>query len=133
MGVLGTFGDVVFEVSSQRIHTFNDFTREASARFEEHQRILQKPKLEFLGPEADQITFRMRFDVSFGITDVKAEMDKLLRKCREGKAETLLIGGVRYGLYKWVVESVRQTMKVFDGQGRLISGEVEATLREYVL
>src|SRR5690606_38655263 len=121
MGVLGTFGDVVFEVSSQRIHTFNDFTREASARFEEHQRILQKPKLEFLGPEADQITFRMRFDVSFGITDVKAEMDKLLRKCREGKAETLLIGGVRYGLYKWVVESVRQTMKVFDGQGRLIS------------
>lgn len=133
MGVLGTFGDIVFEVSNQRINTFYDFIREATARYEQHQRILQKPKLEFLGPEADQITFTMRFDIRFGITDVKAEMDRLLRKCREGKAETLIIGGFRYGLHKWVVESVRQTMKVFDGNGRLLAGEVEATLREYVL
>lgn len=121
---------MIFEVSSERIATIDDFSRSASARWATHEIIGSKPISEFLGPDLDTISFKMRFDAQFGVNP-KAEMDKLLEMCRSGRAETLVVGGYALGVYKWVCKEVKQDWVYFDGQGRPIVGVVEVTLQEY--
>lgn len=130
MGLIGSFGDVIFEVSSERMRTFHDFSRSASARWATHEIMRYKPALEFLGPDLDTISFQMRFETAFGV-DPKLEMDKLLRMCRSGQAEQLIIGGSVMGYHQWVCDSIRQNWQKVDGRGRIIVGVVEVTLIEY--
>ncbi|MDT3416179.1 phage protein U [Brevibacillus aydinogluensis] len=131
MGQIGSFGEIVFEVSLEKIRTFSDLKRSASSRWNAHERFGQKPRSEFLGPNLDEISFVMRFDVSHGM-DPKKEMDRLLAWCRSGRAETLIIGGIPIGMDKWVIKSVTQNWKVVDGSGRLLIGEADVTLEEYM-
>lgn len=130
MGLIGSFGEVIFEVSSERIRTIHDFSRSASARWENHNIILRKPTSEFIGPELDTISFSMRFDAAWGVNP-KEEMDKLLIMCREGRAEPLIIGGFALGVYRWKITSVRQNWLRFDGRGRVILGVADVTMEEY--
>jgi phage protein U len=130
LGVIGSFGDVIFEVSDKLMRTFDGFSRSASAKWENHEIIGKKPISEFLGPGLDIISFTMRFDVRWGVNP-KAEMDKLLIKCRSGAVETLIIGGFALGVNKWKCTSVKQNWQAFDGQGRVIVGTADVTLEEY--
>lgn len=131
MGQLGSFGDIIFEVSLEKLRTFSEFTRSTASRWATHERFGQKPRSEFLGPNLDQISFAMRFDVRYGM-DPKAEMDRLLSWCREGRAETLIIGGTPIGMDMWVIKSVTQNWKTLDGSGKVIVGEADVTLEEYM-
>jgi phage protein U len=131
VAIIGSLGDIVFEVSNQKVRTFNDFSRSASARWADHEIIGRKPLSEFIGPDLDEIKFRMRFDVALGLNP-RNELDRLLIKCRTGKPETLVIGGKPLGMFKWTVRQVGQSWKTFDGAGRLLVAEVDVTLKEYM-
>ncbi|GIO09676.1 hypothetical protein J31TS6_57040 [Brevibacillus reuszeri] len=131
MAVIGSFGDIVFEVSIDRVRTFDDFSRSGSGRWAKHDRQQKKAVSEFLGPELDEISFTMRFDVSHGVNP-KVEMDRVLEKCRSGQAETLIVGETPLGMDKWIVKTFKQGWKKLDGQGRLLVGELNVTLEEYM-
>jgi phage protein U len=131
MGVIGSFGDIIFEVSSEKVRTIDDFSRSEAGRWAAHEIIGQKPKSEFLGPGLGAIAFKMRFDIRFGVNP-KTEMDKLLIMCRSGIAETLIVGGTALGVDKWVIKSVTQNWQHFDNAGRCIVGGTDVALEEYV-
>lgn len=122
---------MVFEVSHEKIRTFDGLERSASGRWADHELLGRKPLSEFLGPDLDEITFGMRFDVQYGMNP-KQEMDRLLDMSRTGKAETLIIGGVPLGMDKWTVRTVKQKWKTVDGRGQLLQAEVDVTLKEYM-
>lgn len=130
MGLIGSFGSIVFEVSHQKIQTIDEFARSATTRWSNHAIIGQKPKSEFLGPELDTITFKVRFDAMWGVNP-KTEMDKLLIMCRAGQVETLIVGGLALGVYKWKITSVTQNWLTHDGRGRPIIGVADVTMEEY--
>ena len=50
MGEIGQFGEISFEVSSDKILTFEDFKRESESNFTNHNLIAQKPRTEFIAP-----------------------------------------------------------------------------------
>ncbi|MBY0088398.1 phage tail protein [Brevibacillus brevis] len=131
MALIGSFGDIVFEVSLNRVRTFDDFTRSVSSRWAKHDRQQQKAISEFLGPELDEISFTMRFDISHGVNP-KAEMDRILDMCRSGQAETFIVGDTPLGMDQWIVKSCKQGWQRFDGQGRLLVGNLDVTLEEYM-
>jgi phage protein U len=131
VGQIGSFGEIIFEVSLENIRTFRDFSRSATSNWSEHERFGQKPRSEFLWPDLDEISFVMRFDARYGMNP-KAEMDRLLSWCREGRAETLIIGGIPIGMDQWVIRSVTQNWIALDGTGKVIVGEADVTLREYM-
>ncbi|WP_312117962.1 phage tail protein [Brevibacillus reuszeri] len=118
-------------MSAEKIRTFDDFSRSASSRWATHEIIGRKPISEFAGAALDGISFKMRFDVRYGMNP-KVEMDQLLIMCRDGRAETLIIGGTAYGMYKWVVKTVTQGLKQFDGSGNVLVSEVDVSLEEYM-
>lgn len=64
---IGSLGDIVFEVSSSKVVTFKDYKRTTKARFQSHDIIGQKPILEYLGPDGEEISFTMQFSISLDV------------------------------------------------------------------
>lgn len=131
LAVIGSFGDIVFQVSHEQVRTFYDFTRSGSSRWSKHEVIGKKPVSEFSGPDLDTISFKMRFDILFGVNP-KKEMDKLLVMTRNGTPGRLIVGDSVLGFYKWVCTRYSQDWKKVDGKGNVIVGEVTVTLEEYM-
>ena len=130
MAKIGTFGGLSFVVSSSKVSTFDDLKWDTSAAYATHDRHLQPDLLEFLGPDPEQITFKMKFSVFLGVNPLKAVND-LRRMVREGTVERLVIGGRVYGDYKWAITKVSNAMKTFDNKGNCWAAEVTVTLKEY--
>ena len=130
MAKIGTFGGLSFAVSSNKVSTFDDLKWDTSAAYATHDRHLQPDLLEFLGPDPEQITFKMKFSVFLGVNPLKSVKD-LRRMVREGTAERLVIGGRVYGDYKWAITKVSSAMKTFDNRGNCWAAEVTVTLKEY--
>lgn len=121
----------MFVVSADMIRTFENFSRSTASRWAKHEIMGQKPKTEFVGPDLDTISFKMRFDVMYGINPRK-EMEALLDLARSGKAVPLVIGGKGLGMNKWVVKSVDQEWVYVDNRGNVLVGVVNITLEEYI-
>lgn len=128
---LGSFGDLVFEVSTEKVRTFSDFKRTNSERWASHEIIVEKPKSEFIGPGLDGITFTMRFDVNFGVNP-RQEMDRLVDMSRNGEVHYLIIGGKGLGEGMWKIKTLGQEWTVVDNMGNVLSSKIDVTLEEYV-
>lgn len=131
LGVLGSYGDVVFEVSSDKIRTFDELTRTTADRWEKHDIIGQKPKSEFIGPGLDTITFTMQFDVNHGMNP-REEMEKLLVMSRDGQVADLTIGGKGLGVSPWKITNLVQRWQVVDNEGHVLKAGLDVSLEEHV-
>jgi hypothetical protein len=130
--VIGSFGDVIFEVSTRRVRTFDNFARGGSGRWAEHEIINQKPVPEFTGPGLEEISFSVRLDANMGVNP-ESELKKLREMRDTGKVADLIIGGEPISESMWVLESLREQHKVFSGNGRIIIATAELSLKEYPL
>ena len=58
--MLASYGKITFKVTEDEIKIFNNFTISRKARYVAHERINNKPLLQFMGLEADTISFNMQ-------------------------------------------------------------------------
>ena len=130
MGEIGQFGDITFEVSDDKIVTFNNFRRDTASKYKNHELIGQKPRTEYIAPGLDIIAFTVILNAQFGVNP-RDEMNRWLEYCRSGDAEWLAIGGRLLGVDKWIVKSVSQEWGVIYDGGILASGKVNISLQEY--
>lgn len=128
---IGSLGDIVFEVSSRGVITFDGMKRNTKARYGNHEIAGQKPLLEYLGPDGEEISFIMRLSTNWG-ADPAEEAGKLRELCGKGEAMYLIIGNQTIGENMWVIESVGESLETVDNSGRVIVSEVDVTLKEYV-
>lgn len=129
--MIGSFGDLVFVASADKIRTFEDFERTTSPRWALHDVHLMRPIPEYLGPGQDSISFSMYFDVRYGMRP-RNELARLTRLCREGTVDRLIIGGMPMGTGKWYIESLGQTWEKIDNKGAVLVGRAEVTMKEYL-
>ncbi|WP_051650219.1 phage tail protein [Selenomonas sp. AB3002] len=126
---------VAWEISSSGIQPRGYHLRWPQAhhqsRFGTHEINGQKPLLEYLGPDGEEITFTMRFSTSWGV-DPTAQAQQLRELCEKGEAMYLIIGNQTVGANMWVIESVGESLVSVDNMGRVIVSEVDVTLKEYV-
>ena len=128
---IGSLGSIVFEVSSRKVRTFKDLKRTTKARYAPHEVIGQKPILEFLGPDGEEITFTMQFSLSLGV-EPQAEADAVRHLCEVGTAMYLVLCNTVVGANPWIIESVGESVDTVDNTGRIITTQIEVTLKEYV-
>lgn len=119
MGKIGSFGNVVFEVSSQTVRTFDAFTRQRRYSFARHDTVSGKPALEFTGQTLDEISFTMDFLLSLGVSPEK-EVEKLAEMAEPGKAHLLILGDKVYGY--WVIEELDEELKQWIKGGSIHTG-----------
>lgn len=128
---IGCLGDIVFEVSSKTIKTFDRMQWSGSARYSEHQRHLSHALTEFTGLDPDTISFEMVLSLYLGVEPM-AELVKLWTYERSGKAVPLVIGDKIYGKYRWTVKSHKTKMQTYDKRGNLTGATVSVELLEYL-
>jgi phage protein U len=130
MAVIGALGDIVFEVSANKVETFDDMEWNMSAKYAEHDRHLDFSLPEFTGNDLDEIPFNMKLSANHGVDPMK-EIVKLTTAKREGRTLPLVIGEKAYGTYRWVIQTLKFGMKRFDNKGKLIEADASVTLKMY--
>ncbi|MDL2280314.1 phage tail protein [Selenomonadales bacterium OttesenSCG-928-I06] len=131
MGQIGSLGEIVFEVSGEKIQTFKDMKRSSSARVATHEILGQKPMLEFIGPGLEDITFNIKLSQSLGV-DIDDSLEKLRSMRDEGKIEFFIVAGEPVTDNKWLVLSLSEATNYTDGTGKALSVDVDVALKEYV-
>lgn len=129
MANLGTWGPITFEVSADRIRTWNDARRSADARWHAHEVYAGKPVKEFLGPGDEKVTLQVRLDADRGI-DVPAELRDLREQRDIGAQHPLIIGGELQG--DFYLKGISEQWKRTDKNGVVIVAIVDLAFEEYV-
>ena len=129
--MIGSLGEVCFEVSGQSIKTFDDMRRNASARLATHELINRKPLTEFVGAGLETISLSIALSAFYGIDPI--EEVKVLREMRDkGMAVPFILDGQPQGDGLWLLESLEEEWHYIDNYGcpRVIN--CSCTLKEYI-
>lgn len=127
---IGSFGSrLVFEVSGEKIFTPQGVQRENKARYEEHQVLGSKPRLEYLAPELQSFSFSIQLNAAHGVNPARS-LKTIQELVEKGLAERLILGGVNHGYF--VIESAAEDWRYALPDGRIINASVSLTLKEYI-
>lgn len=105
---IGSFGQTVFSVSTDRVLTPSSFSRSVAARYEEHKVLGAAPRLEFLAEELPTMELAVRLHAGHGVNPLE-ECKKLEAACLAGKVQKLIIGGIPWG--DMILESISETAR----------------------
>jgi len=128
---IGSLGDITFEVSRDKVFTFDELRRDVKMRYAKHEIIGNKPILELVGPDLSEIKFKMILSASMGVNPLK-EMDAIYTAYTNGEAMVLMLGNYVIGNYKWVISDFCEGYSAIDNLGNVWRLEVDITLQEYV-
>ena len=127
---VGSLGDVVFETSAERVLTPSSFSKERSARYEDHQVQGGLPRSEFLAPELASFDLAIRLCADMGVNPIEMA-DQLSAYSTTGEVVRLILAG--WNLGKVTVRSVRQTWKYMEPGGTGVQiVDLALQLKEYV-
>ena len=129
--MIGTLGDIAFEVSEEKIRTFNNYKFSAGANYSEHNIHVKRSLLEFTGLKAASASIDIVLDESLGLT-VADELEKLTQLLENHEAVKFILDGKIQGSEKWVLEGLEVSHEIINNQGRTIRAGVNIKLREYV-
>jgi phage protein U len=129
--MIGSLGDVVFEVSSESVETFRDLQFQHSAKYAQHDIHGNVGLLEYTGRNPTAGSLKIRFDSALGV-DPMQEIDLLYRMMGNGVAVNLILDGRPQGEGLWVIESFSEEWKVVNNTGKMIAAESSIQLKEYV-
>ncbi len=127
---VGSFGELIFQVSAQKILTFDSLTVQTEARWTEHERHLQNPLPEYQGVQNDKITLPVYLS-AFAGTNPAEEIGKIQSMIKTGTPHYLVIGTAAYGNVRWVIQKAKIDMQRYDNDGNLLEASVSMTLFEY--
>lgn len=142
--IVGYLGEIPFVTSRDYLITFDDYQRQGEGRWAKHEVVNNKPMLEFLGPDLEEISLKISLRRDHGINP--EELLKKLRMMRDtGQAVPLVLGSkvigevVKSKIIKapfanniglWVLTRISESVKHWAG-GNIYSVDIEITLSEY--
>lgn len=127
-GGVGSFGPVVFSVSADVLYLLDGVSRSTKARVEEHQVVGAKPRLEFIAPELDEVSFNIFLHAGHGVNP-REEINRLRFMCVEGRAQRLILGGSNLGPYL-LLDVTENWLRGGPG-GVILVASASVTLKEY--
>ena len=128
---IGSFGPIVFSVSSLAVLTPNNISRNISKRTTVHEVIKGKPRTEYLGPGLQAFSFDITLRAEYGVRP-RLMLDLLAEMAEGGLAYLLQIGGKPVGKHLWSLDSVSETWDNLYSMGELSQATVKISLTEYV-
>lgn len=122
---------VVFETSDRKILNFTKMQRTVKGRWASHSRIGKKPKKQFLGPDADQLTFSITLNAEHGVRPRKT-VENIEKLIRTGKPQTVVIGSKKVGSNKYAITEISENWKTILNKGEVVKITCDITLEEYL-
>ncbi|WP_288907297.1 phage tail protein [uncultured Megasphaera sp.] len=130
MATVGSLGGITFNVSSRRVLTFDNYSRQGNIKQAEHEIIAEKSNMEFTGLEPEEITFDIQL---FSQLNVKPE-DKLeaLRNMRDtGQVVSFILGSSPVSQNKWMIVGLSEKPSYWKQRGKMHVVTVSVMLKEY--
>ena len=122
---------VVFETSERKILNFTKMQRTVKGRWASHSRIGKKPKKQFLGPDADQLTFSITLNAEHGVRPRKT-IENIEKLIRTGKPQTVVIGSKKVGSNKYAITEISESWETILNKGEVVKITCDITLEEYL-
>jgi len=122
---------VVFETSDRKILNFTKMQRTVKGRWASHSRIGKKPKKQFLGPDADQLTFSITLNAEHGLRPRKT-IENIEKLIRTGKPQTVVIGSKKVGSNKYAITEISESWETILNKGEVVKITCDITLEEYL-
>ncbi|MBQ3645104.1 MAG: phage tail protein [Synergistaceae bacterium] len=129
--MIGSLGEIVFEVSTEQIFTFNDLTIQRSAKYSSHAIHGRKELLEFTGFAPVSMSMNVVLNAALGINPLE-ELEGLQEIFTSHEAVLFILNGVPQGDNLWVIESLNEKYDDFHKIGIPQYIEVSLSLKEYV-
>ena len=117
---LGAFGDVAFQVSSDRVLTFDKYKRTTKHNFAEHKVHNRQPVLESVGGELEEISMTILLHTSLGRT-----------MCKNAEPNDLIIGTEAINGTRFVITEISEDSTVWSPLGILMESKLTIKLKEY--
>ena len=129
--MIGTLGrKIIFEVSDNRVLTFESMSREVSGRWTEHEVLGVKPKAEFLGPGLQSVTLPIYLSAGLGVRP-RTVLERVEGMVEAGTAEYLVIGNRPVGGNPFRLTGSSETWNTIFNRGELAKATLSITLEEY--
>lgn len=129
---VGNIGQsVVFETSDSRILTFRNFKRDVKGRWASHARTGEKPRKQFLGPDASSVTFSVTLSAEHGVKP-RDTVENLERLIEQGLPQTVVIGSRQVGTGKFVVTEMAEGWERIYNNGEAVRITCDITMEEYL-
>ena len=126
---IGSFGDIVFQISDEKFLSIKNMTREKKAKWEEHTILNDLAFTEFRGRDLNTMTLDIQLVSSMG-SDIEGNLSKLNNILENGEHHYLSIGGNTIGDFPYVLESISEAFSIyFDSEFKNV--EVSLGLKEY--
>lgn len=130
--MIGSLGKkIIFEVSDDRVMTFQNMTRNITGRWATHEAMNAKPKAEFLGPGNQSIDLPITLSAALGVRP-RAILDTIAEMVETGTAEYLIVGTGPVGKNPFRLTGASETWDKIYSKGELVKATVTITLEEYV-
>ncbi|MBR1476889.1 MAG: phage tail protein [Lachnospiraceae bacterium] len=131
MARIGNLGSLItFEVSSNKVLTFEKLSQTVSGRWATHNVIGGKPKPEYIGEGQRTINLPIFLSVNHGIRP-RTTMERIEEAVEDGETFTLVIGGKKIGSRQWIISQMSESWGEVIRDGRLCSAHLTLTLQEY--
>jgi hypothetical protein len=132
--MVGSLGDVVFEVSSEKVKTFQDLKFQHAMKYAQHDIHGGVGLLELTGRAPSTASLKITLDSALGVDPLK-ELAMLFGMMILGKVVDLILDGAPRSMLPgshWIIENISESLKVVNNEGKTIAIEVDLQLKEYV-
>ena len=127
--MIGSFGDIVFETSDEKILTPMSMTRTGGAVWADHPMLYKKPKREFMHSESRGVELEIKLKASLGVSPAKS-IDALYKLMENGRTHPLVVGGRPMSRYDMAVMTISDAWDEVLSGGELISATVSVKFEE---
>ena len=128
---VGTYGEIVFNVSHLQVMTPSNISGSTGADWADPEVLGSKTKSQYLGPQLRSYQMDIQLSSSFGVAP-RTALDRLQEMSENGEVHYLIIGLAPLSMNKFAIESISDTWDVVGRMGVLMECKVSLTFREYL-
>lgn len=130
MAKIGNWGSIIkFQTSDRRILTFKEMSKTYPIRTNVHNLLGRKPKVEFVGPDLEKVTFTIELDAMYCRKPLKVER-KLQDAAQHGIVAPLIVGG-KCILHHGIITELSSHYDIIIKHGGIYSMKLDVTMMEY--
>ena len=129
--MIGTLGDIVFEVSDQTVRTLKNLKGEAGSDWGSHDVVHGKPRSEWIGPKNRTYSFDMQLRAQDGVPP-RRTLTQLQKMAEGASAYYFVLGGQPMADNPFKVLTASDAWDVVFQDGKLIACTVSVKLEEYL-
>lgn len=128
---IASFATKVFEVSSNKVYTFDDLQFGSALESEKQDNPGTKPKTYIKGPDLSSLSFKITVNTNLGL-DPRNEVGDWLKLKNDGKPYPFIVGGRPFGANQWLLKDVQVSDTKIDNVGNFTAATIALSFEEYV-